>query len=420
MSTAVVKRSKKPRKPAVTVTEVVKARPKTAPVARQSKSQSAVSSGLGAAVTGLGPTKPNRSTMGMMRDKLTQPDAGIAAYMLGLTTPTAPCRPPWVLGDFELDTNTYSYVFNGVVTCTSAGFGYVGAVPDSWSEVSDDGGPAYKYCAYTTGGKPVWYTPAGSAATVTAPVASSDTGTHTGVTLPKLDPGFVATSRFRNTAIIMSIWPDSPAQTTQGDITIAMATSEEALANGALNNVNFTNLVGFPQEYVSHFELPLANWDASKAAHAVAVPFTEACFTFNYMPATGQTTTGGFLMVACITGAAASQTLRWRIEYKYETTAPTTYQTGLTPMIGMRSPVPKETLIPHLGALRPLALSHVNPEALSAKGMLAIKKADPSLFDRVVSGIGAAAPALAGLVQKAVSKIPILNAAFSAVRGFFN
>jgi len=379
-----------------------------------------ISSGLGPAIQGTGPSKPQRSTMGMMREKLTQQDAGVAGYLMGLTTPTAPCRPPWVLGDFQLDTNTYSYVFSGVATCSSAGFGYVGAVPDGWSESGNDAGPAYQFCCATNAGKPFWYSPSGTTTTVTAPVGDVSGATHAGLDLPKLDPGFTTLSRYRLTALILTVWPDSPQQTTQGDLCVAFATSEEALEAGALNNVTWATIAGYPQEYVTHFELPLSNWDPAKASHAVAVPFSENCFTFNYMPTSGRTTAAGFLMVAVITGAASGQTMRFRAEYKYETTAPTSYQTGLTPILGMRNPVPKETLIPHLNALRPLAISHAPVEALPAKGMLAMKNADPSLFSRVVSGISSVAPTIAGLVKAGISRIPILQAAFSGLKSFFN
>lgn len=357
-----------------------------------------------------GAAKPNRGTLGLMKDKLGQADAGVGAYMMGLTTPTLPCRPPWCLGDFELDTNTYSYVFQGTFACTAAGFGYLSCMQDSWLESGNDAGPNNQYCCYTTGGYPVWYSPAGSTATVTVPVGVASSADHAKLQLPKLDQAFTGLTRYRMTAMILSVWPESPATTTSGTLSIAAIGNEQALGDGALNNVNFATIVGYPQEYVQHAESPLPNWDSKMNAHAVGVPFSENCFTFQYVIGTGQATSGTTLMVAAVSGAASGQVLRFRVEYKYETTAPITYQTGLENSIGAVRQVPKETLLPHLAALRPMTVGVHPPAALPAKGVKAMQTADPGMASNFISaGASALGKTLASAVKSGVKALPYVG-----------
>lgn len=363
-----------------------------------------------------GPTaKPAKSALVQFKTKLSQADFGMASYMLGLTTPNVPCRAPWILGDFELDTNTYSYVFEGTFACTAAGFGYLAASNDAWWEIANDGGPGAQHLAYTTGGYPLWYTPAGSAATVTTQAGNAADASNARVQLPKLDAGFTAATRYRMTALIMSVWPNSPATTTQGDICIAVCPTDEALSSGALNNVNFNTVIGYPQDYVHHVEFPLPNWDSSKSAHAVAVPFNEAAFTFQYAPATGSATSGYTLMAAIVSGAASGQILRYRVEYKYEATAPVTYETSMT-QDASQALIPKERIVPHLAELRPTAIAQGPPAHLPAMALSAIKNTEPSLFQKVAGGaLSAVAPVLQRAVSAGLSNIPFVGKALGSM-----
>lgn len=370
----------------------------------------------------VGVNRPNRAPLTQMRKKLSGEEAGIAQYLLGLSTPGAPCRVPVALGEFELDTNTYSYVFNGTLTTTAAGFGYVGACPDGWVESGNDGGPAMQYSAYTTGGYPVWYTPAGSAGTATIASGGASGANDAKLQLPKLDTGFVAGTRGRMTGIIMSIWADSPAQTTQGDVCFAVASSEQAIDDQVLNSATYASISALPQGYVSHVEMPLAQWSSDKQVHGFAVPFSENCFVFQSLPATGLATAGLFLAVAVVTGAAASQTLRFRIEYKYETTAPVTYMTGVQG-VGELTPTTTAKLIPHLNAIRPMKLMHAPAAALPAAPLAAIKQVDESLFGRVVAAAKnsefgkVATKAVSGAIKHIPFVGPALSSMFDGIFG---
>lgn len=371
---------------------------------------------LGLAANVRGPARdPNKTSLEVFKGKLSQSDFGMASYMLGLTTPNVPCRAPWILGDFELDTNTYSYVFEGTFACTAAGFGYLSVANDGWYEYQNDGGPGSQMFAYTTGGYPIWYTPAGSTATATALSGMSSDASNAKVQLPKLDPGLTAASRYRMTACLMSVWPNSPAQTTQGDICIAVCPTDEALSSGALNNVTFNTIIGYPQDYVHHVEFPLPNWDSSKSAHCVAVPFNENAFTFQYAPATGTATMAYALMAAVVSGAASGQILRYRVEFKYEATAPVTYETSYADE-SSKALVPKERVVPHLSALRPAAITHGPPAHLPAMALSAMKQAEPSLFSKIAGGaLSAVAPVLSRAVSAGLSNIPFVGKALGSM-----
>ncbi len=372
--------------------------------------------------------KPNRNAMSLMQQKLTGQEAGVASYLLGLSTPSLPCRVPVVLGEFELDTNTYSYVFNGTFSCTASGFGYVAACADGWKESGNDAGPTSQYCAATTGGKPLWYTPAGSAATTTIAGGAAADASNTAVTLPKLDQAFTTSSRYRMTSIILSIWPDSPATTTQGDVTVAVAGSEQAIADSALNSATFASIAAYPQEYVTHLEMPLANWNPEHQAHAFPVPFSENCFVIQYMPTTGTAVAGDIVACAVVSGAASGQTIRYRVEYKYETTAPLTYLTGVENIV-TGAPVSSAELVPHLAALRPMAVAKAPAKALPALPLNAIKQASPPLFDKVVASaqaltkpiVGGLGKAVGSVVSGAIKHIPyvggLLSGAFDSLFG---
>jgi len=322
-----------------------------------------------------------------------------------------------MLGEFELDTDTYSFVFNGVGVCTAAGFGYVGAAPDAWVEPGNDGGPSYQFFAYTNGGTPVFYAPAGGAAAASAPLGTVAGANHSTLTLPKLDPGISLVTRYRMTALIFSVWPDSPQQTTQGDICIAVCQSDEAVNNGALNNATFASVSGLPQEYVRHVELPLANWNASNTGNVCAVPYSENNFVFQLAPSNGNVTAGGFMCAAFISGAAAGQTFRFKIEYKYEATAFSTYQTSKEDIVGTRYPVPQETMVPHFAALRPMAV-HVAPRGvLPSIALQAMKNADEGFGMKIIkhlasSGVGAS---LKKAVSYGVSNIPLIGKFLSGI-----
>ncbi len=379
--------------------------------------------GLAPAPAPGGVAKPNRGAVGLMEAKITGQEASAAQYILGLTTPNMPCRVPVVLGEFELDTNTYSYVFNGTTTATAGGFAHVSACNDCWHESGNDGGPLSQYIAYTTGGYPVWSTPAGSAATSTPANGAVSSADLARSQLPVLDSGFGAGTRGRCTAIIMSVWADSPATTTQGDVCIAAVASEQALDDFALNSATFATVAAYPQEYVTHMEFPLAGWRSGEQAHIAPIPFSENCFVMQFVPTTGTATVASIACAAIITGAASGQTIRYRVEYKYETTAPKSYQTGTESITAKHMPVPLETVAPHLQALRPKIAIKAPPAVLPAVAMAAMKEADSSLFSKVVSAAsaGGLGKTVSKLVGSAVKNIPyvggFLGSAFDSIFG---
>jgi len=376
-----------------------------------------------------GAAKPNRNPLALMERKLSGQDAGIAAYLLGITTPSLPCRVPVVLGEFELDTNTYSYVFNGAISCTAGGFGYVAACLDGWVENGNDAGPNSQFCSFTTGGYPVWTHVAGGAATTTIATGGASGIDHAKVQMPVLDAAFNSASRYRMTSVILSFWPDSPATTTQGDLCIAALASDQAAAQGALNNVNFATVAGYPQEFVSHMEIPLPNWESGVQSHAIPIAYSENCFVIQYMPATGATLAGAIGAVAIVTGAASGQTFRYRIEYKYETTAPITFQTGAEATAAHFPPSNSADLVPHLQQMRPASTMKAPAKALPALPLHAMKKVDRPMFDKVVadatasanSGLSTLGSALGSAVSSGLKHIPyvggFLSGAFDSLFG---
>jgi len=354
--------------------------------------------GIGNAKYKGGPAKPNRNPLDLMSRKLSGQEAGMVQYLMGLSSPTIPCRVPIVLGSFLLDTNTYSYVFNGTVSATSTGFAYVGAVPDGWQEFNNDGGPTYQFLATTTQGNPVWFNVQAGTATITAPLGSASGANHAAAQLIKVDTALNAGSRYRNTSIILSVWPDSPATTTQGDICIAAIASEQAQDDGILNSATFASVAALPQEYVSHIEMPLANWNPEHQAHAFPVPYAENCFTINYMQPNGTQSAGGFGVCAIVNGAAVGQTFRYRIEYKYETTAPLSFMTGQEYQAATE-PVPTSALVPHLAALKPMSTIKAPAKHLTAIPLHAMGTAQPGLLAKIKN----TGPSIGSVIGKAAA-----------------
>jgi len=359
-----------------------------------------------------------------MQQKITGQEASAAQYLVGLSTPATPCRVPVVLGEFELDTNTYSYVFNGVAYASNQGVAYVAACTDGWWQTAGAATEELEFLGNTNGGYPLWYTLSGGGASASPPVGSASDASQGKVQMPKLDPGHNSGSRGRCTAIILSMWPDSPATTTQGDICLAALSSEQSLDDGVLNSASFSSIAALPQEYVSHLEMPLANWDPSKQAHAFPVPFSEDCLAIQYLPTTGVTTCGHIGVIAITSGCATGQTFRYRVEYKYETTAPYSYLTGLEHVYGSRpDPVSLETLAPHLSNLRPMSVSAMPAKHLPGIAMSAIQKTNQGLFSKLASAAtsGGLGKALGGVVSSGIKSIPyvggLLGGLFDSVFG---
>ncbi len=308
----------------------------------------------------------------------------LASYFAGLTSPDGPCISPFSIAEFELFTKCYTYVFNGVANATADGFLYIAAGLDGWNETGNDGGPYEQFLSYTTGGYPVVVNTSTSTATGTQG-GTFGTSVGTGYQLPVLDPGFSQGERYHMTACIVEVWSDAPAQTAQGDITVAAVCGEEAHADLALNNTTFDTVAGFPQDYVSHAEFPLSNWKDVVSTHIT--PFASNCFVYHSMPATGKSTVPIFGLAVIGKGLADTQSVRYRITYKYEATMPKSYRFDLEDNI--KTPFPLDQALPMLSYLRRVPPTQGPKSHRGGAGLLAVRQADPGLFGRIKNAASA-------------------------------
>lgn len=330
--------------------------------------------------------KPDRTPHEMLAGQLTGIDRAVASYLHGLTTPNFPTKVPLLLGEFELMTNTYEYQFEGVAVAQSTGVLFIGACPDRWYGVdSDPGGSPSGFMGIEgsyDGGFPVWGSTAGGSLTET-PAISSSTGVGvTSFQLPILDKGLEVNSRYRMTKMIFEVWADSPFQTTQGDITVAVIQSSEGLNDGVLNAATFESIVGLPQNFVRHMEFPLSGWQSGQTVSTHLVPWDMQCIEMDF-PQDTASTCQAFAIVCCGAGLATGQTMRFKITYGYETTLPVTYQTNLI----LEDTVGTDTgpIIDGFKALRPLQVSQGPAGHSKFKGMAAAAIARPSMTKKIAA-----------------------------------
>lgn len=338
------------QKPTTPQTSAASQVPKYAGASKRSATRSLTGTPTNANNVGL--AKPARAPYDVLTTALTAKEKAIAEYLHGLATPGYPTKVPIIFGAFELVTNTYQYVFEGVANAGAAGIAYVAAVPDAWQDGGDvEPGPAVgQMLTYAggVGGYPVWAS--GFNATSTPAFGGASGANDAKFILPVLDPGFDAQTRYRMTALILEVWSDAPAQTAQGDITIATVSQTDSLQDYSLNSATFNSIVAQPQEFVRHTEAPLAGWRSGEVLSACMVPFDEQCVSMHLAPALGSPTAAAFGVVAVGTGMAPGQTFRYRVTYKYETTVPRTYQTNVT--IEPTLPVSTDMIVPYYNGMK--------------------------------------------------------------------
>jgi hypothetical protein len=360
---------------------------------------------------------PNRNPTATLTSLLTEQESAIANYLAALSVPGYPGRVPLSMGDFELITNTYEYVFNGACSAGANGLAYAAAVPDGWLESGNDAGPAQQYLSYAAGtqGYPVWQSGANASQTPVNTGASGANDFKFAFPVGGLDPGFDNVIQYRLVALILEAWPDGAAQTTQGDLTIAAIATEEALQDGALNAVNFSTVAAYPREYVNHLELPLSNWPSGHVASINMVPYGQSCVNMNSCPAVGLATAGLFGAAVIGNGMASGQTIRYRFTYKYETTAPRTYQTNT--ISTSTSMVETTSLAPHIKAMKGVAAAVGPREHQAAKAMVAIKQANPTMGNKLLKV--AKSTGLGKLVSAGLKHVPYIGSLLSSAADWF-
>lgn len=319
-----------------------------------------------------------------LSSSLTSQERAIAEYLHGLTTPNYPTKVPLLLGEFELNTSTYEFQNQGIATASSAGVAFCAVGADGWFSTGADipGAPFEQFASLGGTGLPLWATPAGGAATVTPVVSAAATASAAGSgTLPKLDPGWDANTRLRLTAVIAEFWSDAPLQTAQGDITVAVCDTSEALQGAALNNANFSQVAAYPQNFVRHEEYPLSGWPSGTTISVHLTPFDMQCVAMNLIAGSGKVTAPTFAIAAIGAGMATGQTFRWKVTMKYESTVPQTYQTNL--ILDNTVGVEVSNLLPAWKAMKPNKVTMGPTGHTKAKGLSALAEVRPTTAKKI-------------------------------------
>jgi hypothetical protein len=324
--------------------------------------------------------------MATLTSMLTEGDAHIINYLDCLANPDAqPARVPIVVGNFELETNTYRVEYAGAAVAGSNGVGCVGVSLDGWLLNNANPPAVYQqFHSYSGGsaGYPVWASNATVNPTAT-PGNNIAPGSWTVDTAVVLDPAWDSYTTLRCTSAHLEVWSDASRQTAQGDITLAVVRNESAMKDIPLNAATYATVRAYPQDYVCHAEYPLSGWKSGSRAHVHVVPYTEECFDMNQLPTNGRTNAGWFNMVAVAAGMASGQSFQYRVVMTFESTRPVTYATSIAPPPMTYSDVARVTS--NLQAIhRPPTMAPVGGH--SNKGVAAFAAANPEKRPAIVKG----------------------------------
>lgn len=365
---------------------------------------------------------PRRNQDNKLVNKVNHEDAALVNFLDGLTNPDAPpCRVPLLLGEFVLESNVFQAEYSGTVTAPAGGKVYVAAAPDNWVTLANDGTPYNQFSAYAGGtqGAPVW-TSLGASATTPAPAAAAG-ATNSTYASPVLDPGSGAATRMRVTAVHLEIWSDAPAQTAQGDLTVAVIQNAQAAGNFPLNSADYGTIVQQPQDWVAHVEYPLAGWKSGQRVCAHLTQWDEQCFALETLPTAGQLTAPIFCIAAFGSGMSSGQTLSYKITISYEMTKGRTYQylpsAGTTPYLEparvynalrpLRGKRPTIGPAGHAAGKGANAMVMANPD--KAQALMRPGKTNPTFTDNLsttakkgLSWLAGKIPYVGGLAQSAV------------------
>lgn len=229
-----------------------------------------------------------------------------------------PSRVPVLVGNSLMETEMYQVEMEGTCQANTGGFAFVSVGADSWAR------NRFSYFHYTTNGYPIWYSDNTYAATV-LPGSGATTAT-TGLKreqLPDLGTNSAVGQHYRLVSIGLTIFPDSPADTTSGRVLICR--TQDPIDHPLISK-DFAGIVGYDGDSIPFSERALPNWPSGKELHMVGLPLYQDALKFHSNVTVAEADFEAPMLAAVVTGAAAQQSLTWRVVFNYEVEKRNTHQ----------------------------------------------------------------------------------------------
>lgn len=163
-----------------------------------------------------------------------------------------------------------------------------------------------------TQGYPVWWTSPTYPSTNIPPAGVSAGSTNIAWQFPaNIVPGILAQNYIRCDGCGFSVFPESPAQTTQGDIMVYRFKdlNRAGAAGFNANSISKDALAAMDESMVTTEERSLAGWKSGTAMHLAVLPSSMCAELYTPVPATGYALSPLAYAGFVITGAAANQSV---------------------------------------------------------------------------------------------------------------